>query len=188
MRFAFARRLAVALLATIVPVPRTAGAQGVWRGPDSALVAAIRGVVEQHHPSVVSGDARETVVWIVTDAQYNYRWSAVDAHATWASMLARAKRAELIDAIARLRLAEQDHSAEAPDVKAARANLDRIVRDLRRHATRAADVSRVDITALPDFLDTDDMAQSLATWIYPAGVLGPGPLKVTVIRLKPDAS
>jgi hypothetical protein len=164
-------------------VAPAAVAQGVWRGPDSVLVASIHRMVEAHHPEALSSQTQD-VVWIVVDAAYKYRWSAVDAHATPTSILVRARHAELSDAIARLRLAERDSAKDRAAVASARSDLDHIVRDLKRYAT-LADVSRIDITSLPDFLDADQMAQSLSTWIFSAGEFGASPIKVTIIRLKP---
>jgi hypothetical protein len=145
------RRVLAMVAAVALLKPTSAAAQGTWHGPDSTLVAAIHALVELHHPSVLSADARDAVVWIVTDAQYNYRWSTVDARATPTSILSRAQHAELSDALARLRLAEHDSAPDRDGVAAARANLARIVRNLKRYAT-LADVSRVDVTALADFL------------------------------------
>jgi hypothetical protein len=177
------RRLGAVCLAVALAVSRVAGAQGVGGRPDSLMVSAIRRMVEAHHPEVLSTQ-NAAVVWIVVDANYAYRWSAVDGHATPASILARAKHAELSDAVARLRLAEQDSTKGRGTLASARSDLDHMVRELKRYAT-LADVSRIDVMSLPDFLDAEEMAQSLSTWIFWAGEFGSSPIKVTIIRLKP---
>lgn len=182
-----ALRFGLALAAAVAARPaQAAHARPTERGPDSLSVAEIRALIELHHPNVLAGDPGASAVWIVVDAGYNYRWSTADNHATVTGVLLRARRAEVNEAIARVRSAAERSPVDRREESVARAELDRVVRDLKRYAT-LADVSHVDVAALPDFLDTDQMAQSLVVWNFRAGELAPTPLKVTAIRLRPAA-
>jgi len=153
----------------------------VDRSPDSLSVAEIRHLIEVHHPTALLANPDVDCVWIVVDADYRYVWSVADGHSSITDVLLRARRAQLDNALVRVSMASQSPGSRADSL--ARANLDLIVRDLKHYAT-LADVSRVSVTALPDFLDVEGMTQLLTTRTFNAGELGKGALTVTTVLLK----
>jgi len=161
--------------------PAYHGRATVDRSPDSLSVAEIRHLIEVHHPTALLANPDVDCVWIVVDADYRYVWSVADGHSSITDVLLRARRAQLDNALVRVSMASQSPGSRADSL--ARANLDLIVRDLKHYAT-LADVSRVSVTALPDFLDVEGMTQLLTTRTFNAGELGKGALTVTTVLLK----
>lgn len=149
--------------------------------PDSLSVEEIRHLIEVHHPSVLSPNPGTDAIWIVVDADYRYVWSTADGHSSVTDVLLRARKAQLTAALARATAASQVPGSQADLV--AKADLDRIVRDLKHYAT-LADVSHVAVAALPDFLDVEGMTQLLTTRTFNAGELGKTALTVTTVLLK----
>ena len=149
--------------------------------PDSLSTAEIRHLIEVHHPLVLLPNPGTDAIWIVVDADYRYVWSTADGHSSITDVLLRARKAQLTAALERATAASQVPGSPADSV--AKANLDRIVRDLKHYAT-LADVSHVAVAALPDFLDVEEMTQLLTTRTFNAGELGKTALTVTTVLLK----
>jgi hypothetical protein len=157
------------------------GARQRERSADSLSVAEIRHLIQVHHPAALLANPGTDAVWIVVDADFRYVWSTADGHSSVTDVLLRARKAQLTAALARATAASQDPGSQADSV--AKADLDRIVRDLKHYAT-LADVSHVAVAALPDFLDVEGMTQLLTTRTFNAGELGKTALTVTTVLLK----